>query len=93
MGQLTLVRERTPTPEPGSDTDHESDGGDLYKLRPPQSPIPSPQIPPAPPVQSTRVDQTDAPPTVLLLSNQRWWSANEERYSKSLTILKDMFDK
>jgi len=51
------------------------------------------------------LDQTDAPPPALLLSNHlvRWWGVrkawkqaaneNEERYQKSLTILKDMFEK
>ena len=106
-------RERTPTPEPGSDSDHESDAGDVYKL-PPHAPIPadgpSPRIPPAPPVQTGAeldldLDQTDAPPPALLLSNHlvRWWGVrkawkqaaneNEERYSKSLTVLKEMFEK
>ena len=101
MGQLTLVRERTPTPEPVSDSDHESDAGDVYKLHTPHAPIPedgpSLQIPPAPPVQTGAeldldLNQTDAHPA-LLLSKRSWLNENEERYSKSLTVLKEMFEK
>jgi len=108
-------RERTPTPEPDSDSDHESESGDVYKL-PAPTPVAasnadqSPRIPPCPPVQTGTeldldLDQTDAPPPALLLSNHlvRWWGVrkswkqaaadNEVRYQKSLTILKDMFEK
>ena len=106
-------RERTPTPEPGSDSDHDSDAGDVYKL-PPPTPVSqddrSPRLPPPPSIQAGAeldldLDQTDAPPPALLLSNHlvRWWGVrkawkqaaqdNEKRYNKSLNTLKDMFEK
>ena len=100
-------------PEPGSDSDHDSDAGDVYKL-PPPTPVSqddrSPRLPPPPSVQAGAeldldLDQTDAPPPALLLSNHlvRWWGVrkawkqaaqdNEKRYNKSLNTLKDMFEK
>ena len=106
-------RERTPTPKPDSDSEHDSDAGDVYKLPapiPPADLVHSPRIPPPPMVHTGTeldldLDQNDAPPPALLLSNHlvRWWgvrkawkqaaSENEERYQKSLTVLKDMFEK
>ena len=68
------------------------------------------RIPPAPPVSKSLeldldLDQANAPPKELLLSNHlvKWWgvrkswkkaaSDNEKRYQKSLTVLKEMYEK
>lgn len=112
-------RHRTPTPGPDEEDEDLDDSEDeqdksnsVFKLPPPSINAgdgKSPRIPP-PPLQLIEgldmdLDQTDAPPPNLLLSNHmvRWWGVkkswkqasieNEARYSESMQILKDMFEK
>jgi len=110
-------RLRTPTPQPEDDEDKmeddsEEDNKNVYQLPPPTHLLEdgrSPRIPP-PPLQLIEgldmdLDQIDAPPPALLLSNHmvRWWGVkkswkqasveNEARYSDSMKILKDMWVK
>ena len=106
-------RPRSPTPDQTSDSETDDIVDTVYKL-PPPSPLPAGttnmRIPDTPPVTKSieldlDLDQANAPPKELLLSNHlvRWWgvrkswkkagSDNEKRYEKSLTILKDMYEK
>ena len=100
-----------------SSEDSDSDSDDIvetvYKLPPPE-PLPPDtgklRIPHTPPVTKSLqldldLDQANAPPKELLLSNHlvKWWgvrkswkkaaSDNEKRYQKSLTVLKEMYEK
>ena len=106
-------RPRSPTPDPDSDSETEDIVDNVYKL-PPPDPLPpgthTLRIPPTPPVTNNPeldldLDQANAPPKELLLSNHlvRWWGVrkswkkaaldNEKRYESSLRILKDMQEK
>jgi len=102
-------RTRTPTPEPQSDEGEDEEVYKLPEPAPhPPGPSPRLPPPPAVATGrelDLDLDQTDAPPPALLLSNHlvRWWGVrkawkqaaaeNERRYSASLNIIKDMFEK
>jgi len=98
------------SPSPQMPSDGEDDMVSSLPRPEPWTEERSPRLPPPPTISTGReldldLDQSDAPPPALLLSNHlvRWWGVrkawkqaaleNEKRYSGSMAVIKEMFDK